>query len=773
MNWAVCFGVFCAVARSSASAATFTVTPNSVGTDYSGVITFQIDGLSPGGSVEIGQFYDFNGNGLVDGPDLQVRTDTLTDGQMKLIGGATNINELHDDDGIVNGSIRSSLQFAFAPALTRGVGKYLFRLSSPAGQFPAITVPFTVVSAAYNQTVQGAVKNNGTNVPFAGVALIQMTGGRSNTKIIAGGTSDAAGNYAMKAPPGAFILVAFHSGYVMDLKSAPSVVLVPNTTVTTNLTLITASTTLAGKMVDADNPGLPAAPLSQITLFSAELLFAVGITDPNSNFNVPVTPGMWTIRPEWQSAITKSYLTPQQGSFMEPSFDVSAGPVTGAAVVLKKATALIYGTVADNHSNSIAGITLSASGDGGAFGAFGVSDANGLYAMGIDAGGGYANVEELSNPPANTYLWSGDSFSIASGESLKLNVTGTIVTAHFRGRVLDGSGSPVGPFSFYANNSLSGGSLTTADTNGNFSLPVSAGNWQLYPDGAEVFQGDYIFPAYSFQITDGVDLVQDIIVQKSTGLISGSIRDPKGAGGSGLYVTFDASIGTTRFKLNTYSDASGAYSIRVFNGDWTVNLSPYDLLNRGYNPANPINLTVPPTNAVAGFNLIPIGSPGDSPQITTTGLPDAFAGQPYYQVLVVTNAARSFEWLVATGALPAGLILDDFLGVISGTPTAVGISGFTIQLNDSRGVTATRALTLDVRSAPPQAPTLDLPSLPSGNVFTVRVTGVAGQTYTLQSTTTLALWTDILSTNAPANVFFIHDDHATNSASLYRVRVGP
>jgi hypothetical protein len=43
----------------SASAATFTVTPNVVSNDYPGLITFQMNGLSPGETVQVVQFFDF------------------------------------------------------------------------------------------------------------------------------------------------------------------------------------------------------------------------------------------------------------------------------------------------------------------------------------------------------------------------------------------------------------------------------------------------------------------------------------------------------------------------------------------------------------------------------------------------------------------------------------------------------------------------------------------------------------------------------------------
>jgi len=66
-----------------------------------------------------------------------------------------------------------------------------------------------------------------------------------------------------------------------------------------------------------------------------------------------------------------------------------------------------------------------------------------------------------------------------------------------------------------------------------------------------------------------------------------------------------------------------------------------------------------------------------------------------------------------------------------------------------------------------------LPALLPGKVFNVRVTGVAGQSYTLQFATIGTNWTDILTTNAPGNVFYLTDNQATNISRLYRLRVNP
>jgi hypothetical protein len=68
--------------------------------------------------------------------------------------------------------------------------------------------------------------------------------------------------------------------------------------------------------------------------------------------------------------------------------------------------------------------------------------------------------------------------------------------------------------------------------------------------------------------------------------------------------------------------------------------------------------------------------------ITTFSLPSAFVGYAYSATLDSNGGTPPFAWNVNAGNLPPGLALDS-AGVISGTPTAMGDSSFTVQVSDS------------------------------------------------------------------------------------------
>jgi hypothetical protein len=86
--------------------------------------------------------------------------------------------------------------------------------------------------------------------------------------------------------------------------------------------------------------------------------------------------------------------------------------------------------------------------------------------------------------------------------------------------------------------------------------------------------------------------------------------------------------------------------------------------------------------------------------VSTSSLPAATVGDSYSQDLSASGGISPYSWSVTSGSLPAGLSLASD-GTVSGTPTAVGSSTFTVQATDSGSPaqTATQQLTLTVDPA--------------------------------------------------------------------------
>ena len=109
----------------------------------------------------------------------------------------------------------------------------------------------------------------------------------------------------------------------------------------------------------------------------------------------------------------------------------------------------------------------------------------------------------------------------------------------------------------------------------------------------------------------------------------------------------------------------------------------------------------------------------DKLAITTPSLPSALVGTPYTApVSVVGNGGLGMGWQVSAGALPAGLTLapagSPGDSTISGAPTTVGATTFTVKVGDTDGFrpdrSTTRQYTLAVVAPLAAAPATSLPT---------------------------------------------------------------
>ncbi|HEY5996935.1 MAG TPA: cytochrome D1 domain-containing protein [Candidatus Deferrimicrobiaceae bacterium] len=82
--------------------------------------------------------------------------------------------------------------------------------------------------------------------------------------------------------------------------------------------------------------------------------------------------------------------------------------------------------------------------------------------------------------------------------------------------------------------------------------------------------------------------------------------------------------------------------------------------------------------------------------VSTTGLPGGMVSLPYTATLVAAGGTPPYTWSISVPPIPDGVTLDPATGIISGSPTLAGAFNFTVQVVDSRLVTATSALSINV-----------------------------------------------------------------------------
>ncbi len=173
------------------------------------------------------------------------------------------------------------------------------------------------------------------------------------------------------------------------------------------------------------------------------------------------------------------------------------------------------------------------------------------------------------------------------------------------------------------------------------------------------------------------------------------------------------------FKL-TYLNGAEVHAVQYYNSGSTVSTSGITAPVSGdgyFSGWEGLPETMPAqdvqVSAVFGSPIAPV--------ITTESLPDAVKGVQYTAQIEATGTAP-ITFSVSAGSLPAGLTLNGTTGVISGTPTAEGVSTFTVRAANSTGVQDTQELSITVFRATPAITTGSLPSGVLGTPYSQTIT---------------------------------------------------
>ena len=130
-----------------------------------------------------------------------------------------------------------------------------------------------------------------------------------------------------------------------------------------------------------------------------------------------------------------------------------------------------------------------------------------------------------------------------------------------------------------------------------------------------------------------------------------------------------------------------------------------------------------PTHATAtaavSLTVIPMS-------VATTSLPDAPIYHSYSVTLKAAGGKPTLVWSLASGTLPAGLKLSS-AGVISGTPTAVGSSSFTVRVHDAEVPAEVATQTLSLTVTPLTITTTSLPAAPANHSYSVTLKASGGK----------------------------------------------
>lgn len=131
-----------------------------------------------------------------------------------------------------------------------------------------------------------------------------------------------------------------------------------------------------------------------------------------------------------------------------------------------------------------------------------------------------------------------------------------------------------------------------------------------------------------------------------------------------------------------------------------------------------------PAVNTTGNVTVTVNAPAGS--LTITSPPDATAQTPYSKAIGITGGTPPYTCTIMSGSLPAGLTSTGCL--ISGTPTTVGTSNFSVQVTDTSGpaLLGNASLSLTVDPITPLTLTGTLPNAIQNQAYTQTLTAAGG-----------------------------------------------
>lgn len=451
-----------------------TVNPSVISNTYTGVITLNITGLTNTEQVIVQQWLDLNGNGTIDPGEPMFDTFKIADGGAMVIGGVTNVSVPFDSNPVA-GAITTTINFAPPMTLENITGRRIFQVVGPTGSATAI---LDVTNGFTGQTVTGTIYSN--NVPFPHAVVVAL--GQPQGNYAGAAVADGSGNYSLNLPTGTFALVPGMPNFYANQQAAPMVTLTNGMMTTNNLYVTNGIVAATGRIYDAgNNKGLSGVML----LLQSGKLMSLAFTDTNGDFSDLVTSNFWTITPVKERLGRRAYLVTQA----KVQADTTTGPSTND-IALYRGNALFYGRITDNNNNPLANIQFAVNDSSNLYSGKAYSTPDGTY--GITAYADATNVWS-SDPSsganlvlANDIVNSSMGTNLSPGQVVLQNFQALPIAGYIQGAVHDSSGNPVVGVSLYAlqaSNPYTYQSLNNeTGTNGDYSLGVANGSWQVYFD---------------------------------------------------------------------------------------------------------------------------------------------------------------------------------------------------------------------------------------------------------------------------------------------------
>jgi hypothetical protein len=331
-----------------------------------------------------------------------------------------------------------------------------------------------------------------------------------------------------------------------------------------------------------------------------------------------------------------------------------------------------------------------------------------IYGTAVDSGGGVVGAVEVSidggktwHPAFGRESWS---YTFAAGNSGTLNV---------RSRAVDDSGNLEIPGPGIAINAVPRSCPCTIWPSTAIPAIVDAGPYSPLELGVR-FRADSSGYITGIRFYKGSNNIGTHVgnLWSSSGVLLASATFAGETASGWQQVNFPIPV---PIAANTLYVASYRTSVGHFSEDWNYfatsakDNAPLHAATNGNGGSNGVyarasaNASVFPANTYIAANywvdvVFNSSAGGILPlSVSTTSLPNGTQSAGYNQNLTAVGGTTPYSWLLFSGTLPLGLVLSPN-GQISGTPTTLGTSNFTVQVTDSSAPvqTVTQALSIAI-----------------------------------------------------------------------------
>ncbi|HEY3670644.1 MAG TPA: putative Ig domain-containing protein [Acidimicrobiia bacterium] len=471
---------------------------------------------------------------------------------------------------------------------------------------------------------------------------------------------------------------------------------------TVSVTVVTQGIAAAASYVYADKPATPAAPTATPGITSANVTWVAPAGNGGTISNYIVTPYLNTVA---QTPITyNASTTTRTLTGLTPAasytFTVAAVNTYGTSTASAQSVAVVPYTVPGTPS-----ITAVSAGDVAATVTW-TTPSNGGSAI-----TGYVVTPYIGLVAQPTQTFSGGATTqTATGLTAGVAYTFTVAAQNLAG---------TGPASAKS-------SAVTPNVSPSLTFPAPPNGEVGVAYSRQLTVNDGTAPV-AWSVSTGV-LPIGVTLNASTGLLSGT---PTVAGSYSFTVRVaDASTGVATKAVTVTIAATPTLTFTPPSGEVGFGYSQQPALTGGTGPfawsisagSLPAGVTLNATTGLVSGSPTTAGSSSftvaatDSfaqvasrtativviaaPAFAPAAPPGGQVGVAYTGTLDVTGGVAPLAWSLTAGSLPSGLSLNTGTGTLSGTPTTVGSSSFTVSVIDANGLTASKSVTLVIGAGP-------------------------------------------------------------------------